>query len=106
MQHFEEALRDAEVATQLRPDWAKVRVARQIPGQLGYFLVRLDVDNKLQSLVLFQAYFRKGTALEGLSHYEEAAYAYLQCLTLDSEATAARTALTKVNGTVVCVGNS
>ena len=48
-------------------------------------------------MFLLQAYFRKGAALAGLSSYEESAYAYLQCLSLDPNVTSARTALAKVS---------
>ena len=48
------------------------------------------------TVYLLQAYFRRAAALAGLSSYEESAYAYLQCLSLDPNVTSARTALAKV----------
>ena len=48
-------------------------------------------------LLWLQGYFRKGAALEGLCCYEEAAHSYVQCLVLEPDAEAAKTALTNVS---------
>jgi len=42
-----------------------------------------------------KGYFRKGAALSGLGLHEEAAFAYLQCLSLDPSVASARLALAK-----------
>jgi len=42
-----------------------------------------------------KGYYRRGNALSGLGQHEEAAYSYLQCLTLDSSVLPARKSLAK-----------
>ena len=44
---------------------------------------------------MFQAYFRKGSALVGLGRHEEAVLAFLQCLALDPTVSTVRNALAK-----------
>ena len=43
-----------------------------------------------------KGYYRKGAALYGMSRYEDAAVAFLQCLALDQKVTSAKDQLSKV----------
>lgn len=43
-----------------------------------------------------KGFFRKGNALYGLGHYEDAVIAFLQCLALDKEAASVKEYLSKV----------
>ena len=43
-----------------------------------------------------KGYFRRGRALYGLGHYEDAAVAFLQCLALDQKVSSAKEYLSKV----------
>ena len=71
------------------------------------YIVCRDCCSYLSSIVLtdviiyLQGYFRKAVALTALHHYEDAAYSYLQCLSLDPSLYSARSALTEVSSIII-----